>query len=69
MITEPNCFLELLGLGSSCELWIIETLGLPYRNVLGIIFGNVGEGKVPNRNCFGIKSVIFLCVMVLLCLV
>ena len=45
MITEPNRFLELLGLGNSCELWTIETLGLPYRNVLGIIFGSVGEGK------------------------
>ena len=40
-----------------------EDYRIPYRIVLGIIFGNFGE-KLPNRNCFGINSVIFLCAMV-----
>ena len=39
-----------------------ESLGLPYRNVLGIVFGNVG-GRLPNRNWFGIDSEISLCVV------
>ena len=41
----------------------------PLPNCFGIIFGNLVQ-ELPNRNCFGINSVIFLCVMVLsrLCL-
>ena len=31
-----------LTLKYHCELWIAESLGLPYRDVLGIIYGNFG---------------------------
>ena len=39
-----------------------EDYRIPYRIVLGIIFGNL-VNKIPNRYCFGINLVIFLCAM------
>ena len=40
-----------------------EDYRIPYRIVLGIIFGNFGE-KITEPKLFGINSVIFLCAMV-----
>ena len=42
-----------------------ESLGLPYRNVLGIVFGNVSEGITALKLC-RINLVILLFVMVFL---
>ena len=30
-----------MSLGKKCEQWIAESLGLPYRILGGIIFGNL----------------------------
>ena len=73
-ITEPNFIIFQLIL-------VIPVLRLPNRIVsgitwardyripdripLGIIFGNLGGEMTANRNCFGISSAIFLCVMVI----
>ena len=53
----------LIRFCNTCEQWIAESLGLPYRNVLGIVFGNVGRG-IAERNCLEIDLVIFSCIEV-----
>ena len=43
-ISEPDCF-QISSVSVVIESNpITESLGLPYRNVLGIIFGNFGRG-------------------------
>ena len=36
--------MDLITLDNHCELWITESLGLLYQNVLGILIGNFGGG-------------------------
>ena len=48
---RTELFLELVSLGNYCELWISESLCPPYRNVLGILFGNFGGG-IAEPNLF-----------------
>ena len=54
MVLGNSCYqtdsvLELICLGNMCEQWITEFLGLPYRNVLGIVFGNIGRGDAEPK--------------------
>ena len=53
-----------MSLSKNCEQWIAESLGLPYRNVWELCSVMPVE-ELPNRNCFRITSVVFLCVIVL----
>ena len=41
---QTELFLDLVAVGNSSGQWITESLGLPYRTVLGHMFGNVGGG-------------------------
>ena len=41
-VHRTNLLLELLSLGKKCEHWMTESLDLPYRIALAIIFGNIG---------------------------
>ena len=61
VITEPISilFLELLGLGKQCEQKITESLCELFWELYSVFWLE----ELPNRNCFGINSVIFLCVM------
>ena len=60
VITEPNCFWNLLGLGTKCVQRITE----PLPNCFGDFGSVIRVEELPNRNCFGINLVIFLCAMV-----
>ena len=62
MITEPICFLELIGLGKSCEHRITESL----TELFWEFYSVISVEEFPNRNCFGINLVIFLGAMVFL---
>ena len=52
--------MELLGLGKKCEQRIPESLTELFWELYSVIWVE----ELPNRNCFGINPVIFLCVMV-----
>ena len=60
MITQNNLFLELTGLGKKREQRITESLTELFWELCSVILVE----ELPHRNCFGIISVIFLCVMV-----
>ena len=60
MIAEPSCFWELIGLSKKCEQRITESLTELFWKFYSVILVE----ELPNRNCFGINSIIFLCVMV-----
>ena len=55
-------FLELLGLGKKSEQRIAESL----TELLWELYSVVWVEELPNRNCFGIDSVIVWCVMVII---
>ena len=57
VITDQTCFLDSICHDNACELWITESLGLPYRLyhiILGIIFGNLSAPKSQRSLRFAI---------------
>ena len=46
---QTELFLDLAGLGKKCEQWIAASLGLPYRNYGGILFGKSGGGITEQK--------------------
>ena len=56
---RTDLFLELIGLGKKCEQRITESL----TELLWELYSVIWVEGLPNRNCFGVNSVIFLCVL------
>ena len=50
----------------ACEQWIAESLSLPYRSVLGMIFGNYIGGGFAKPNAFS-NTLVCNDITVLLC--
>ena len=62
VLPPTELFLDLTSLFNHWEQWIAEPLGLPNRNVIGIVLVILVE-ELPKRNRSGINSVVNLCVI------
>ena len=58
---RTNLFPVLGGLGNTCEQWITESLDLPHRNGLGIMFGNVGGRSTEPKSFWNEVRNLFAC--------